>query len=643
MMKSLGLKCLAVALLVLPLAAQGAIELPLVFSDGVVLQRDQPMRVWGWSHPGARVVVRFDGRQAETKAAADGRWLTVLPAHSPGGPFELSVTDGDDTHVVHDVLVGDVYIASGQSNMEFELSKARDVQVEIAHADDNAIRQFKVPNAWAIEPSDRLPGGRWIAATPATAGNFSAVAWFFARDIRKDQKVPIGIINSSWGGSRIEPWMNARTAGVEASEIQARIQREDANEEAKIAVTRTRLSRWPGVLTSGAGNEARYSSATLDESDWVDIAVPAYWESVGYYGMDGIAWYRTSFRLSADEAAHGITLGLAMIDDSDRTWVNGTLVGATEQAWNGARAYRIAPQVLHAGNNTLAIRVDDLGASGGIHGDASLLYIQSAKGPRRTLTGAWKFRPEAVTLAPAQDKNQIDTLLYNKMIHPLLPLAVRGVLWYQGESNATDTLAWRYREQFASLITQWRGDFQQPALPFLWVQLANWISGGDTSAGSPWAMLRESQSTALALPATAQAVTIDVGNPADIHPTDKQTVGHRLALAARHVVYGETLIYQGPTFRSMQADGNRLRLHFDAGGSPLSTRNGQPLAGFAIAGADRRFHVATARIDGDAVVVENDGVVAPVAVRYGWSDNPADANLINQAGLPASPFRTDTW
>ena len=321
---------------------------------------------------------------------------------------------------------------------------------------------------------------------------------------------------------------------------------------------------------------------------------------------------------------------------------HGQPIGATDNAWDHARVYHVAPGVLQAGRHTLAVRVEDLGAGGGIHGDATLVFIQPGKGPRRAFPGPWLFRPEAITLVPTQDKNQIATLLYNRMIHPLLPLAIRGVIWYQGEANAVPGDAYRYRDQFAALIKQWRRDFRQPSLPFLWVQLANFSQGADTPTSSPWAMLRASQSTALSLPHTAQAVTIDVGNPDNIHPTDKQTVGHRLALAARHVIYGESLVYSGPVYRSLVVEGHALRLHFASPGSALKTR-GDTLAGFTIAGADRQFHPAIARLDGDDVVVQADAVSVPVAVRYGWSENPAAANLVNAAGLPASPFRSDHW
>jgi len=637
-------RCLIALLLVAPLVAQARVELPLVFGDGAVLQRDQPMHVWGWSGPRAHVQVQFDQSKADVIADAEGRWHAVLPAHAAGGPFELSVYSGQDEAVSHDLLVGDVYLASGQSNMEFELYKARNATAEIAHATDGAIRQIKIPDSWGTQPSDHLPGSHWVAAAPDTAAQFSAVAYFFAREIRADQQVPIGIINSSWGGSRIEPWMDAATAGVQPAEVKARVERNDATEAKAITATRQHLQRWPDVIgaTGADASQARYAATNLDEHDWEPIPVPAYWESVGYYDMDGVAWYRTTFELSATEAATGVTLGLGMIDDSDHTWVDGQLIGATDNAWNVPRAYRVAPGMLRAGRHALAIRVDDLGAGGGIHGDAALLYIQPAHGARHAFPGPWLFRPEAVSLVPTQDKNQIATLLYNRMIHPLLPLAIRGVIWYQGEANATDEDAFKYRDQFTALIRQWRRDFGQPALPFLWVQLANFKQGADTATSSPWAMLRESQSGALALPHTAQAVTIDVGNPDNIHPTDKQTVGHRLALAARLIVYGESLLYSGPAYRSMMIEGAAIRLRFTSAGSALQTR-GDALAGFTVAGADRHFHAARARINGDDVVVQADGVSAPVAVRYGWSENPADANLINAAGLPASPFRTDHW
>jgi sialate O-acetylesterase len=339
-----------------------------------------------------------------------------------------------------------------------------------------------------------------------------------------------------------------------------------------------------------------------------------------------------------------VVLGLGMIDDSDEAWVNGQLVGGTTNRWSTPREYRVAPQVLQQGINHLAVRVTDTGGGGGIHGDANLVYVQPQGAARRALAASWKFRTATVTVAMQDDKNQIETLLFNQMVLPLQPYPLRGVIWYQGESNAnTSEQAHRYRDQFATLIRAWRADWEQPDLPFLWVQLANFRSGADTATHSPWAMLRESQSRTLSLPATAQVVTIDIGNPTDIHPRNKQEVGRRLALAARHVSYGESLVFSGPVYRTAKFDGGNVHVEFDAQGSALAVRGGQAVQGFEVAGDDHRFHPAHAVIAGNSVVVSSDAVAQPRAVRYAWSDNPEQANLLNREGLPASPFRTDDW
>lgn len=316
-------------------------------------------------------------------------------------------------------------------------------------------------------------------------------------------------------------------------------------------------------------------------------------------------------------------------------------MGQTEKQWNLPRVYAVPAAALRAGVNQIAVRVEDLSGGGGMHGPDEQRFVQIGS-TQRALAG-WKFRPAQVRVSLTDNKNQLPTLLYNQMIHPLQPFPVKGVIWYQGETNATDTGAVKYRDQFAAMIQQWRAERGAKRLPFLWVQLANFKAGGDTGDLSPWALLRESQSKTLALPATGQAVIIDIGNPTDIHPTNKRDVGHRLALAARHVAYGETLVYSAPVFaRASYADG-QASVQFDLQGSALQVRGGGTLQGFAVAGADKRFHPAQARIAGDRVIVRSDAVAAPVAVRYGWSENPADANLVNREQLPVSPFRTDTW
>ncbi|HEY0661172.1 MAG TPA: sialate O-acetylesterase [Lysobacter sp.] len=628
----------ALMLLATPLA-HAKVTLPLMFSDGAVVQRDRPLPVWGWATPGAKIEVAFDGRVATaTAAASDGTWRIELPAHAAGGPYILSIREsGGDAITVRDVLVGDVWLASGQSNMEWPVAQAQDAEKEIARADDAAIRHFKVPKSWSAQPEARLTGGAWRAASPQTVGQFSAVAYYFARELRARTGVPIGIIDSTWGGSRIETWMDASSLGVDAAAMEAKMRGLRESDERALAQTRQRMARWPADA-----NDSSWKNPDLDDRDWGTLPVPALWEAAGYIGMDGVAWYRTTFELSADEAAAGVVLGLGMIDDSDEAWVNGQRIGGLINRWNTPREYRIEPAALRAGLNHLAVRVTDGGGGGGIHGDASLVYVQPQGAARRGLHASWKFRPGVVTVAMQDDKNQVETLLFNQMIRPLQPYPLRGVIWYQGEANATAELAHGYRDQFATLIRAWRADWAQPELPFLWVQLANFRSGADTATDSPWAVLRESQSRVLALPATAQVVTIDIGDPADIHPLNKQEVGRRLALAARHAAYGESLVFSGPVFREARFEGRDVKVEFDAEGSALATRDsGTAVHGFEIAGDDRRFHPARATIAGNSVIVASDAVPQPRAVRYAWRDNPDDADLTNREGLPASPFRAD--
>ncbi|WP_447940756.1 sialate O-acetylesterase [Pseudoxanthomonas mexicana] len=629
---------LLLALLAIP-AAQ-AVELPRLFADGMVVQRDQPVRVWGEAAPGARVHVTFAGREAAAQAAADGRWSLALPAQTAGGPHVMRIDDGKQPRVLRDVLVGDVWLASGQSNMEWPIAQSANPETEAARATDPQIRHFKIPKSWSGEPQAQLEGGEWVASSPQAAPKFSAVAHFFARELRKVTGVPIGIIDSTWGGSRIEAWMDASSQGVDATALRAQAERLREADTRALQQTHAHLARW----TSWPADDTGWEKRDLDTRDWVPITVPSLWERTGWNGLDGVAWYRTTFTLSEEEAAAGVTLGVGRIDDSDITWVNGVQVGETRMQYNQPRRYRVPASALRTGVNQVAVRVSDFGGGGGIHGEPAEVFVQPSGGDSRALAD-WSFRPSRVTVALVDDKNQHPTLLYNRMIHPLQPYAIRGVIWYQGESNAnTVAEALKYRTQFPALIQQWRRQWQAPDLPFLWVQLANFSSGVDQGDQSPWAVLRESQSATLSLPATAQVVTIDIGNPADIHPLNKQDVGKRLALAARHVAYGESLVYHGPVHTQAQFSNGVATLAFDDGGGALAVRGGGTrVHGFTLAGADRVFHPAEASLIDGRVVVRSDAVKTPVAVRYGWSDNPADADLINAAGLPASPFRTDAW
>ena len=627
-------------------AATGAtvLRMPRIFSSGMVLQRDQPIVVWGWSAPRAEIAARLGSRSARARADARGAWSVRLPKRSAGGPFELIVRTGMDSLVFSDVLVGDVWVASGQSNMEFEVRFAANAIEAIAAANDSTIREFKIPNSWADEPAQDLAGGNWRPADAAHVGSFSAVAYFFVRHLRPSVAVPIGIVNTTWGGSNIETWISRSAQRVSDSAWSAIQQSELDRDRVVRDSLRARIGATLPQVDSGLVNgEARWAAPSLDDRAWADIQVPAYWEGQGYPGLDGIAWYRTSFTLDSSDVHKDATLVAAAIDDDDITWVNGIEIGRTN-GYNVARRYRIPPNLLHAGPNELAIRVTDGGGGGGINGTISLSI--AGKAPR-SLAGVWKFRVGRVVLGiDGQRINKIPSVLYNKMVNPILPLAIKGVIWYQGESNANnEEQAAAYRGQFATLIESWRRAFSNGhrAFPFLWVQLPGFGSPDSTAQLHPaWSVQRESMDAALALPRTGRAVTIDLGEANDIHPKDKNDVGARLALVARSVAYGEHVDASGPIYRDFTARGDTLVVSFTHLGGGLNV-HGDSLGGFAIAGRDKHFVWASARVIGDRVYVWSERVRAPAAVRYAWANNPDRANLFGANGLPAAPFRSDRW
>jgi sialate O-acetylesterase len=636
-----------------PAQVPAALRLPRLFADGMVLQRDVPIPVWGWAPPRAAVTVAFHGQTRRVTADSTGRWTVRFPATTAGGPFALVVTAGAQHVALHDVLVGDVWVASGQSNMEWPIAQVTNARNVIAAAHDSGLRQFKVPISWAERPADDVAGGDWQPADPTHVGAFSGVAYFFAKELREHERIPIGIVNTTWGGSAIETWLSAEAQGMTVDSA-ARLL---AAEQTRLTTLRDSIQmrigpvpdRDPGIV----GGKAVWADAALDDSAWKPVVVPGYWEEQGFANVDGIGWYRTTFTLTADEARQPATLALGPIDDDDVTWINGVEVGRTS-GYAIPRTYTIPAAALHAGTNVLTVRVADYSGGGGIAGGAPTAVSLALGGTTRSLAGTWKFRlGELAVKMDGQRTNKIPVITYNQMLHPLLPYPIKGVIWYQGESNANnDTQARAYRAQFASLITSWRTSWQGSArdFPFLWVQLPNYTAPDSvpSASGGGWALQRESMTAALSLPNTGQAITIDVGGTTLLHPTNKQDPGHRLALVARKVAYGEAVLASGPTYRSHVVDGGRVLVRFDHVGGGLVARSadeatGGRVGGFAIAGADRRFVWAEARVDGDHVVVWSDRVPNPVAVRYAWANNPSTANLYNRDSLPAAPFRTDAW
>ena len=634
------MRALALGLVLLaapPAAAQ--LRLPHVLSDGAVLQRGEPIPVWGWAAPNESVTVRLGGARLDARADADGRWRVLAPALAVGGPYALDVRSGSERARATDLLVGDVWVLSGQSNMEWTVERAAEAAETIAHADDDGIRHFKVPRSHAETPQRELAGGTWESTTPETVGGFSAVGYEFARALRQTVDVPIGLLHTSWGGSRIEPWMSARMLGLDedgAASVYREVREDHAAREAAL---RERLG---GTFPSGAANPVEgetppEADPELDDRDWGTLRVPARWESAGYDGLDGVAWYRTRFDLTEAEAAEELTLSLGIIDDGHHAYLNGHLVGAG-RGGSEARAYTVPPATLRAGENHLAVRVSDSGGGGGMKGGAGLLFVETASGERRSLAGDWRFRVVEARYGGADEVNKVPMVLWNHMVAPLTEAPVAGVLWYQGESNANE--AEDYVGEFQLLITGWRSAWGRPALPFFWVQLAGYRQppDGPDDVGS-WPALRAAQSAALTLPRTAEVLALDVGAADDVHPRDKRTVGERLALAARALVYGERgLPYSGPRYQGHAVRDGRVVVQFDHLGGGLATRDGLPLGGFSLADAEGTWHWADAQIEGDHVVVWSEDVPRPSAIRYAWADHPEAATLVNAEGLPAAPF-----
>jgi sialate O-acetylesterase len=618
-----------------------ALRLPRIFQDGMVLQRGQRIPVWGWAPPGASVTVALDGRTARAVAGADGAWAVRFPALAAGGPHALRVEGAGARVEVADVLVGDVWVASGQSNMEWPLAQATGGREAAAAANDPLLREFAVPHSFADQPADDLQGGRWSPADSAHAGAFSAVGYWFARELRTATGVPIGIIHTSWGGASAETWMSRDALGIDDDAWAALMQGERDRVAAIRESLRARIGELPSADRGTVDGRAAWADPALDDGGWESVPVPGYWEQAGYDGLDGTVWYRTSFTLTEEEARQGVRIGLGSIDDDDVTFLNGAEVGRTS-GYSLPRLYAVPASALRAGRNVLAVRVGDGAGNGGPYGPADRFYVETVDG-RKPLAGSWKLRVGAVNLGTdGQRINKIPSLLHNRMIHPIVRYPVKGVIWYQGESNANDDgQAAEYRSVFQGLIRDWRRAWGDEDLPFLWVQLPNFgAADADPPGGGSWSVIRESQSAALALPNTGQAVAIDVGDPADIHPRDKEPVGHRLALVARRLVYGERVADSGPTYRSHTVRDGRVIVELDHARG-LTARG--ELGAFAVAGADGRWAWAQARIEGNRVVAWSPEVPQPVAVRYAWSNNPVNATLYNGAGLPAAPFRTDDW
>ncbi len=615
-----------------------------IFSDNMVLQREIEVPIWGWAKKGEKINISFDGKYYDTRSDKTGKWRVVLPEMDSGGPYDLVVKGSQGEISFSNIYVGDVWLCSGQSNMEWPVELSNNASEEVANASDQMIRHFKVPRSYSEVPEVELEGGEWQTTNPENVGQFTAVGYYFAKAIRDHVDVPIGLLNSSWGGSRIEPWMHAEILGLEnpqlaVSEILEKAKKEKADRKKNFEEKFGPMS----VTDIGMKDEdPLWAADDLDDSDWIIMDLPGIWEERGFEGLDGVGWYRRTITLTSEQLDEEIMIGLGMIDDSDIVWINGKRIGGMEMSWNIARKYSVDPSMLKEGENLITIRVEDTGGGGGIHGEKDLMFIQTSQGSE-SLAGEWKFRIGAFYEEGSIAYNQVPTLLFNKMINPILDFPIKGALWYQGESNAfAPGDPEKYSELFPTMITDWRKRWGLGDFPFLWVQLANFMEPDEEPSDHGWATLRESQTATLNIPNTAQAVIIDIGEADDIHPRNKQDVGYRLSLAARKLAYGEDLVYSGPVYKSHRVEDNKIIVSFTHIGNGLKAKDKYGyVRGFAISGEDGKYVWAKARIEGEEVVVWNEAITSPTHIRYAWGINPHDANLYNEEGLPANPFRTD--
>ena len=617
----------------------GALQLPSIFSNHMVLQREKPIAIWGKADAGSKVMVKFQQEIFDCQTDANGKWMLYIPSKPAGGPYVLSVTSADECIELQDIYIGEVWFASGQSNMAWMLQDGvgPNTLKEIAEANYPLIRFFNTPHETNIIPTAKWERKDWDICKPETAKSFSAVAYFFAKEISQDQKVPVGIISSSWGATNIEAWMNAETLkthkaytewvnNLDTDTLKWRKKVEESLENDRM--------REVIVAEANAGIKAKVYKTSYNDRDWATTSAPIRTDKMNLTNFWGVAWLRTTFEMPKTKTS------LFLTGDIDikalEIWLNGKKIKKSK-----TQGIELPAKWLKK-KNVLSFKATIYWGSAHLGTEEQPLSICTKDSTLIVpLDNEWRYNAELERRAPGwQNYYNTNTVLYNAMVYPIMPYTIRGFLWYQGENNAGQ--AKRYRQLLPMLFTDWRVGFRQGNLPFLIVQLPNFMKKQPQPMESGWAEMREVQAKALLYPATGLAVTIDIGEEHYIHPQNKQHVSHRLYLQAQKLAYGrKDIIAMGPTFHSMNIEGNKIRISYLNVAQGLVVR-GKELQGFTIAGNDKKYHWAKAEVQGKDVIVYSDEVDAPIAVRYAWSDNP-NVNLYNSVGLPAAPFRTDVW
>lgn len=612
------------------------ITLPTLVSDGMVLQRNQKLNVWGKADAGEKVEVKFLNKNYKTIADQTGNWKITLPEQKAGGPYTMTINE----ITLKDILIGDVWLASGQSNMELPMRRLTPLYAdEIKNANNQNIRFFTVPQKYNFKsPQTELDGGKWEATNPQTILNFSGVAYFFAKELSQKNKVAVGIIHASLGGSPIQAWMdeNSLKKYPEYLDEVKKWQNDDLIKSTESGEQALSKAWYTELDQSDIGLNQHWENFDLNDSDWKTMNIPGSWEDKEG-SFEGSVWFRKEINLTKNQAGKAAFLNLGRIKDADITYINGTKVGNVTYEYP-PRWYDIPAGVLKEGKNVIAVRITNGSGKGQFIADKP--YYLEIDGNKIDLKTEWKFKIGAKMEKMAPGTTFIrwkPTGLYNAMINPLINYNIKGAIWYQGESNTGKPK--EYGDLLTTMILDWRNKWNQKEMPFFTVQLANFMEPKTQPVESNWAELRDQQrQVSQKVPNTGLAVIIDIGEWNDIHPLNKKTVGDRLALQALKVADKKNIIADGPVYQSMKVEGNKIILSFKNGTDDFAPVS--ELKGFAIKGKDGKYEWAKAKIESNKIIVWNDTISSPISVRYDWADNP-DGNLKNKTGLPASPFTTE--
>ncbi|WP_367331885.1 sialate O-acetylesterase [Sphingobacterium multivorum] len=635
-------------------ALQAKVQLPAFIGDNMVLQQKEKVKIWGTSTAAGKelsVNTSWNNKSYQVEVDQQGGWQVYLETPKYGGPYQITINDGDQL-ILKNILIGEVWFCSGQSNMEMPLAgwgKINNFEQEIKAANFPNIRILQIPKATANQPTTavKVESGGWNAVTPERIPEFSATAYFFAREIYEKTGIPIGLIHSSWGGTIIEAWMSREALSPFSTYTAAieKIQRPDAQE-----IYAEDLAEWNRVAEQQdqvkTATQGEWFAPQLDKSSWSTITIPSFFDSNLFPGMDGVVYFGKDVELPAHWQGKPLKLILGSIDDNDITYVNGTKVGETV-GYDQIRKYTVPATANNGSLLHIAVRVFDGAGDGGIYGGTEQPRLEGPNGEQLSLVGDWKCKV-GYDLAKLPTKPNVmegpnrPTVLYNAMVKPFVDFKIKGAIWYQGESNA-DSKDAPYQQLLPALIQDWRKQWNNEKMPFYFVQLANFKAKSLTPQPSSWARLREAQRQTLKLPYTGMAVITDIGDAQDIHPKNKQDVGRRLGWIATAQLYGKKIPYSGPVLAHWTTKAAEMQLSFNPMGKKLVLKGADKRnASFTIAGADQVFYPAEVKQVGNKLIVSAKEVPSPVAVRYGWADNP-DLVLYNDAGLPASPFRTNSW